>query len=215
MRRIDKSKILSTKYKKWLDKQNRDKKKHPEKSVYRKDVVMNLLHCQKGLCAYTETLLCEDETLLSEENWQDGRYNVDNPSFEGDLEHFDPNLKEKQNWEWDNLFVSRHKPNVLKSDQGVDYILKPDSPDYDPMKLLTYVKKYHVFRPHSGLKDENVIARIKEMIEVLQLNYGTYREKRKKYFKQMFTNREYGTPFKHEQFLTACRMIENEMMEEE
>jgi hypothetical protein len=57
MRKIDKTKILSVHYKKWLDQVSRDNVKHPQRSTYYDDVVMNLLHCQKGACAYTEISL--------------------------------------------------------------------------------------------------------------------------------------------------------------
>ncbi len=72
MRKIDKSKILSTAYKKWVDKLNKDNIKHPHsREPYYYDVVMNLLHCQKGVCAYTEMFLCNSE-LLTKDNWVDG-----------------------------------------------------------------------------------------------------------------------------------------------
>ena len=73
MRKIDKTKILSVHYKKWVDKLSRDKVKHPQRSSHYDDVVMNLLHCQKGVCAYTEMALC-NPGLFDEDKWKKGRY---------------------------------------------------------------------------------------------------------------------------------------------
>ncbi|MCU0288257.1 MAG: hypothetical protein MUF15_17910 [Acidobacteria bacterium] len=63
MRRINKTCILSTGYKDWVDKMDRDNLEHPEKSRYRLDVVMNLFYCQGGVCAYTELPLCPPNLL--------------------------------------------------------------------------------------------------------------------------------------------------------
>jgi len=214
MRRIDKSKILSTKYNEWLDQLNRENITHPESSIYKKDVIMNLLHCQEGLCAYTEMRLCYDR-FLSEDNWKNGRYKRKSPGFDGDLEHFDHNSKRNKHWEWDNLFVSHHKANLLKSEQDVDDILKPDSPDYDPMALLEYEKDIHVFIPHTDIKDEDVRERVEKMIDVLQLNYDFFRDERESYLKEVFDKRDWEEPIKPSRFYTAFQMIEKELMEEE
>lgn len=118
MRKIDKSNILSTEYKKWLDEElNTKNKKHPTNSrhKYRQDVMMNLLHCQKGVCAYTEKFLCDPEDI-SKDNWQEGRYRSKDRKYYGELEHFDPELKKDKFWEWGNLFVVHETVNRLKGD---------------------------------------------------------------------------------------------------
>jgi hypothetical protein len=206
MRRIDKSKILSTKYKKWLDKLNHDKKKHPPKSdTYYKDVVMNLLYCQKGLCAYTEMLLCAPG-LITEKNWENGRYKPKNPGRFGQLEHFNPKQKENKYWEWGNLFVIHSRVNLLKSDQEVDDILKPDSTKYDPLELLEYKRGSHIFRPHSKITDEKLIQRIRRMICLLQLNNETIRYERETFLEKVTAYIEVGRSFEIDRFFTACQM---------
>jgi hypothetical protein len=153
MRKIDKSKILSTKYKEWVEKLDKEQKKHPvpkTKDRYFYDVVMNLLHCQKGVCAYTERFLCKAE-LLTEDKWENGRYARKKPKRFGHLEHFNPNLKDEKGYEWDNLFVACSDVNVLKGEEDVDDILKPDSPDYDPMELLDYDIDTHFFVANTGI----------------------------------------------------------------
>ena len=143
MRHIDKTKILATKYKEWVNKLNNSGEKHPENSQYYIDVVMNLLYCQLGVCAYTEIELC-DPCHIEIEKWQDGRYialekmvdmngnitysDTKSKTVEtfGTLEHFNPKLKGKKSWDWDNLFVIHSKINTAKGAREVDNILKPD-----------------------------------------------------------------------------------------
>ncbi len=117
MRKIDKNCTLSTIYKEWEEKLEEENKNHPKVdtriSRYT-DVMMQLYHCQNGLCAYTERRLC-DNTHYSEGKWKDGKYAHSRPKqgIEGDLEHFDESLKSKKNeavgkkdWLWDNLLLS-------------------------------------------------------------------------------------------------------------
>ncbi len=74
MRRIDKTEILSTQYKKWVDNLDGLQEEHPPDSrKYRVDVIMNLLYCQKGVCAYTEMLII-DPSSWSKDSWLNGRY---------------------------------------------------------------------------------------------------------------------------------------------
>ena len=67
MRKINKNKILSTKYKEWEEQLEQNKQNHPEyassKNEFYNDVVMNLLNAQGGLCAYTEMRLCSEKTI--------------------------------------------------------------------------------------------------------------------------------------------------------
>jgi hypothetical protein len=182
--------------------------KHPESRIYYDDVVMNLLHCQKGVCAYTEMVLCDIE-LLSEDKWKNGRYKLkksERPQCLGDLEHFDPKLKEDKFWEWENLFVVLEKINRIKGKKEVDDILKPDSPGYDPMVLLEYDEIYHVFYPHPDIEDEKLIERIERMIKVLQLNFDFICQERRKFLKKAFELREIGRPIEIDRFFTAYQM---------
>ncbi|HLP47758.1 MAG TPA: hypothetical protein VK469_17575 [Candidatus Kapabacteria bacterium] len=205
MKRIDKSKILSTEYKEWVDRLERDHKQHPESRKYYVDVAMNLLRCQGGVCAYTEIFLCE-LGLVNENKWENGRYNDQNVERFGNLEHFDHNLKKDHLWKWENLFIVYSDLNPKKGTQEVDYILKPDLPGYDPFSLMEYDVYEHMFLTHRDIDDEVTRERVRKMIKTLQLNHGRVRDQRKIFFMQIndyhFTNSEF-TPY---QFFTAYEM---------
>lgn len=68
MRKIDKTKILATQYKSWEEKQDF----HPsfsnkkERDQFYIDIVANLIHLQKGVCAYSEIMLCKPERVKEE-----------------------------------------------------------------------------------------------------------------------------------------------------
>ncbi|HLP47201.1 MAG TPA: hypothetical protein VK469_14715 [Candidatus Kapabacteria bacterium] len=206
MRKIDKSKILSTAYKKWVDQLDKDNIKHPQsREPYYYDVVMNLLHCQKGVCAYTEMFLC-NSGLLTEDKWIDGHYIIKKPERFGHLEHFNPDLKKDKFYQWDNLFVISADINVLKGEQKVDAVFKPDSPQYDPMKFLEYDIETHFFIPHTGIKDPALRERIDRMIDILQINHATVYTERESFLKCVFGHLEMNRPFKVYKFFTACRM---------
>ncbi|MCK4763794.1 MAG: hypothetical protein KAW12_16450 [Candidatus Aminicenantes bacterium] len=206
MRKIDKSKILSTEYKKWADKLDRDKAEHPHDSrSYYYDVFMNLLHCQKGVCAYTEMFLC-NPALLEENNWKKGGYIKEKPECLGELEHFDPALKRDRYWQWGNLFVIASKINKRKGRKEVDDILKPDAPHYNPFELLEYNEKYHIFIPHTGIEDEEKRERIRRMIEVLHLNFDFVRRERRKFLKGISRLEDFQQPEEVDRFFTAYEM---------
>jgi hypothetical protein len=207
MRKIDKTRILSRTYKGWVDKLNRDKVVHPQKNnTYYYDVFMNLLYCQKGVCAYTEMFLCSDH-LLDENNWENGRYNSKKPGFLGELDHFDHQLKAGKYWEWDNLFVVLEKVNRRKGTKEVDKIFKPDTPGYDPMVFLEYNEKYDIFIPHKGIKDEIKKECIQRMIEVLQLNFDPIRRERRRFLKAVLKSQNMNDPIRIDRFFTAYQMV--------
>ncbi len=206
MRKIDKTKILSGQYKDWVDKLDRDNVEHPHDSrTYYYDVVMNLLYCQKGVCAYTEMFLC-NPALFSENKWKNGKYQLKSPECFGELDHFDPGLKKEKYWEWKNLFVIASRINKRKGAQEVDDVLKPDSSHYDPMELLEYNDRFHIFIPHTGIKDEARRKNIQRMIEVLQLNYDLVSRERRRFLKEAFKFRQMGQPFEIDRFFTAYQM---------
>jgi len=205
MRKIDKTKILSVKYKEWVDKLSHDDKEHPRHSAYYDDIVMNLLHCQKGVCAYTEMPLC-NTGLLSKNNWKNGRYVHKSPEVIGELDHFNPQVKKNKYWEWQNLFVVLERVNRRKGAKEVDDILKPDSPGYDPDVLLEYNEKANVFIPHTEIKNKTIRKRIKDMIDVLQINYNFVRNERGKFLKKVFKKREMDQPVEIDCFFTAYQM---------
>lgn len=139
---------------------------------------MNLFHCQKGVCAYSEIILCDDE-YYQFELWDNGKYCSHKPEFSGALDHFDHNLKPTQSWLWSNFFmVSKDINDKHKREKAVDYILKPDLSDYDPFKLLEYDNQLHVFIANTDL-DETLQKRINDMLEVLGINLSWIKKSRK------------------------------------
>jgi len=189
MRKIDKSNIISTEYKKWIDEFDKNNLPHPKynstQNEYYTDVVMNLLHCQNGLCAYTEQQLCSEEAINTEK-WNAGRYWDKTKMNDGELEHFDKKLKSKKtsetgikDWQWENLFVVDEGTNTRKSTKEVDYILKPDSEDYDEFKLLDYLPETHRYTANLSLPSD-IRIRINKMLEdVLGINFPNLVEKRR------------------------------------
>lgn len=176
MRKIDKNIILSTKYKEWEEglEENQHPKYNSSKNKYYHDIKMSLLYCQKGLCAYTEQLLC-DKKYLDQTSWDNEKYakvlsTEDRHAIQGDLEHFDESLKVNNGWLWDNFFVAAiHNNCRIKGSKEVKPILKPDSPDYDPYKYLTFDSEEGIFSVNGGLSNSDR-EEVEYMIEVLGLN---------------------------------------------
>jgi hypothetical protein len=104
------------------------------------------------------------------------------------------------------LFVVLERINRKKGTKEVDYILKPDSPDYDPMKLLEYNEKYHIFIPHTGIKDKTIRERIQRMIDVLHINYDFVCRERRRFLKEVCKSREMDQPVEIDRFFTAYQM---------
>ena len=210
MRKIDKSTILSSKYKEWEEGLELDK--HPEynssKNKYYHDIKMSLLYCQKGLCAYTEQVLCNSEYIDSE-NWDEGKYTKtltpdDKNAIQGDLEHFDESLKPKNGWQWDNLFiVATHNNCRIKGSKPVKPILKPDSHDYDPYKYLTFDSEEGIFGANGALDDLEK-EDVEYMIRTLGLN--CIADERKKQIKQWLDMRDMGMEVDAYRYVTAWEM---------
>lgn len=218
MRKINKNTCLSTEYEEWLKELEAKGEDHlkysSSKHTYYNDVKFALLHCQRGLCAYTEIELCEEDILTSD-NWINGRYDFDKEAKQaaGQVEHFDESLKEKKGWLWSNLFVADSRVNVLKGRQKVDDILKPDSDDYDPKDRLEFDSELNVYIPSANKTPEEQ-ARIKRMIKVLGLNYGHITRKRKSFIKTLKERIDNGTfkleAYEGEAFPTALAFILSE-----
>jgi hypothetical protein len=181
MRKIDKTTILSTAYKNWEELLEAHPKYDSSKNKYYYDVVMNLFHCQQGLCAYTEQLLCISD-FYDVQHWQDGIYQKpSNWSVKGQLEHFDSTKKKEKGWLWDNFFMADTDVNTkIKRSNPVDEILKFDSPDYDEFQLLEYNSMEHIFIANTAL-DEDSQERINEMLFTLGVNHEPVRTVREKY----------------------------------
>jgi hypothetical protein len=217
MQKIDKNydTILSTKYKKWVDDLEKNKKKHPDSRTYYDDIVMELYRCQKGVCAYTERFICVP-SLYESENWVDGNYKTnDEAEFNrtdhaGELEHFDPRLKKNQYWLWDNLFMIDAKINSLKSDKDIVYFLKPDSEEYSPEKYFDYDEETHRFIPNTDW-DEAKQIEIKHFIDnVFYLNHGVILTERRNFINDLRTKINNKSDYKFDRFFTATKMcLEN------
>ncbi len=124
--------------------------------------------------------------------------NTEGRVHNGQLEHFDETLKWKdkkdktthsnidevktiyqhKDWLWSNFFMVQSDTNNLKGTKTVDYILKPDSKDYDPYKLFDYSPNTHHYIPNIDLPDTDR-KRIQDMIDILGLNFPNVQNKRK------------------------------------
>ena len=182
MKKINKTVILSKNYEKWLTSLGDEHPKYnSSKNKYYNDVRMSLLYCQDGLCAYTEEQLCDTE-LIKPENWNDEKYTkiLDNSTnlINGDLEHFDESLKEKQAWLWDNLFFVQGDINrKVKCSQSIQEILKPDAPDYDPYKYLSFDHKLNLFTANDDLTQEEQDD-VECMIRTLGINANGFKRQK-------------------------------------
>jgi hypothetical protein len=221
VRRINKDCNLSVVYKTWEEGLEAGDFDHPKynssRGEYYLDVVMNLLHCQKGLCAYTEKRLCS-EGYYTDTRWSNHRYvNPDSPSrpqIKGQLEHFDKNLKDKKGWLWDNLFVVDTDINTkVKKSNTVDPILKPDRIDYDEFALLQYDYRMHLFRAKSTLSNE-IQQTVNKGILTLGLNFDAVKEERRIYLEPRLKMIDLGVEtwdsVTVEEYPTAFEMIRTE-----
>ncbi|HEX3716487.1 MAG TPA: hypothetical protein VH595_00845 [Verrucomicrobiae bacterium] len=217
MRKIRKLCHLSIKYKTWHDAIEAAQGPHPKynssKNEFYWDVVMNLLHCQGGLCAYTEMLLCSDE-MFNQGKWSDGCYAI-NPEFKpqtkGQLEHFDRTLKDKKAWLWNNLFMVDTDINTkVKGTHSVDPILKPDADDYDEFQKLDYDFAEHIFIANVHLP-EDIRARVTTMIITLGINFGPVKAARRRCLERIVKLIEFGieswSTISVDEFPTACEML--------
>jgi hypothetical protein len=224
MRKIDKSKILAIEYAEWvanLDKNNRDHPKYYSSHKYYKDVLVSLLYCQKGLCAYTETFIASEERY-GPHNFINGRYIIPSSkskkenSFSAQLEHFDHSLKATQGWSWENFFAVSDKVNTSKLGASVDEILKPDLPDYDPYNLLAYNRKEGLFYANPKIKDEQLAEKIEAEILTLGLNLETVKDLRKEYLEPKWERLKRGQDIEPVfQYFTAFEMIRQQLFPED
>jgi len=195
MRKLNKPKILSTRYKEWEEELESSGTPHPNYSSsnhrFYYDIVANLLNIQDGLCAYTEIRLCEKQ-VVGEEMWTDGRFNGDSFEFKGQLDHFDPSLKAQMAWLWDNFYVIDTDVNTkVKKAMGVDHILNPGTDDYDENRVLAYNCSTHYFIANPDLDTEEK-DRVNRMIEVLGLNFGPIKEARRRFLSEKFKSIEFN-----------------------
>jgi len=212
MKKINKDKILSGNYEKFL--KTLEGKEHPpynssEKKEYYMDIKMSLLYCQNGLCAYTEEVLC-DPKFLALQNWDNDKYikdltQLEKGFIEGDLDHFDESLKSDYAFLWENLFVVKTHNNCrIKGTKSIIHnILKPDAEDYDPSKYLEFNFDMGVFIPNIHLSDKEKID-VKYMIDTLGLNCVDYQRKRQ--LEEWRDRYEMGLAVNPHRFITAWNM---------
>jgi len=204
MRRIYKDEILSTYYKDWVDNFDEKHKVYDSRNVHYFDLRMSLFYCQKGLCAYTEERLCKP-SLIEKDKWKDGKYikSKQEVSTRGHIEHFDESLKSEKGWLWDNLFMVDGDINNKKGTKPVNYILKPDSPDYDENKYLQFDYEIDTFFPNINLSKEKY-DEVKKMIEVLGINDV---QRREDMVQELKDNLDMGiVPREPSEYITAWRM---------
>lgn len=214
MRKIEKIILYSKEYEKWLNDLEVQDRNHPDYDKYRKyynDVKLELSRCQRGLCAYTEMKLCGTETF-SIDKWENGRCKIKTKieAF-GTLDHFDPTLKKEKGWLWANFFVvSGHINKSVKRDKSVDYILKPDTDDYDPFDKMMFNARLNMFIPNPK-KTPDEQERIKEMIDMLGINYEPVRSIRSDFIKRLRKAIEYEaydpTDYQNSEFPTTLSFI--------
>lgn len=212
MRKLDKSKILSSEYKSWEETLENNNTKHPNynsSNKYYKDVVLNLLNIQQGLCAYTEIRLCSPD-IYQENHWENGKYSNQDFEIKGQLDHFDPSLKPMKGWLWDNFFFIDSDVNVkVKGPKPADSILKPDGEDYDEESMLEYNSKNGIFIANTDLLEDQQ-ERINSMIKILGINFDPIKNRRKKYIDERLKRLELGIDNLQtivvDEFPTAFRM---------
>lgn len=218
MRRLDKTDILATNYKEWLDALAEDIN-HPtyksSKGKFYYDIIANLIWIQKGLCAYTEFCM-QDYDKCGVEHWTNGFFKQF--EFAGELDHYNPKLKENKGWLWDNLFLIDSDVNSkrVKGSLLPKGILKPDKVDFDPLHFLEYDLTNHIFLP-SKARSVNEQNDILHDLKTLGLNWQPIVERRAKYLNEKIEDVRYGkTTFKESynklhQFFTAFLLCKDYM----
>ena len=193
MRKIQKNLTLATAYKKWLDGLSKPGKNYPAYSSsnnrYYYDIIANLLWVQQGLCAYTEMYLVNKDSV-DPKNWEKGTFKKF--EFLGQLDHFDPTLKETKGWEWNNFFVAHSDVNTKrKRDKSIHGIIKPDNDNYDPFVFLEYDFRQNHFLPNRNktLKEQQLIL---DDINTLGLNFQPIIDYRKLYLKPIIDEVQLG-----------------------
>jgi hypothetical protein len=113
-----------------------------------------LLNEQKKFCAYTEEYIGIN----------------DSP----DVEHFNPNLKGKDEDNYNNWFIVKHKPNQRKTNNWKIPILHPCSEDFE--KRIIYLDGDYIWKP-GDIEAEN-------LIKLLNLGDQIFVKERKRYIKR-------------------------------
>ena len=102
--------------------------------------------------------------------------------------------------------VTTHINQKVKGSKPVDYILKPDSPDYDENKLLAYNFDTHHFTANPNLTQQEQ-ERVHVMLKTLGINYGSIVRARQEYLDDKYKLFQLTTEEEITQFPTAYRMM--------
>lgn len=141
-------------------------------------VFFALLQSQKGVCAYTESILSINDLLLIPENsFEEGKIKsgIQRKGIDADIEHYDPVLKKDYGWQVSNLFLCRVFINRdMKKDQPTLPELKPDGEAYCPWDYFRYNYKTHRFVPNPEIQDAGKLKAIAHQLDnVLGMNAET------------------------------------------
>lgn len=117
----------------------------------RSEIGKILLKEQKNFCAYTEEYIGINDA--------------------NDIEHFNPNYKNKTEDSYYNWFKVKHKPNNKKRNNWIEPILHPSAEDFE--KRVIYYEGFYLHKP------EDIAS--KNLIELLNLNDEIFVNERLKY----------------------------------
>ncbi len=181
MKKIEKSISFATEFQKWYETKGKNIEYHSTRKFYN-DVLAQLLINQNGLCAYTEDELVTEEKILNlKQSFVEGKFTEFYYQHKHiHIDHFNPDLNKTDGWNFDNLFAVLSYINHNKLADSVDNILKPDSNFYNPIELLEYDCKNHIFFAHSKLED-TIAESVDYMIDTLGMNYEKIKNDRKEY----------------------------------
>ena len=224
MKALNKICNKATAYKTWIDnlcKCNKDCTSYYSSHKYCKDIKANLLLVQNGVCAYTEIQL-DDISDFNDRDWENGVY-IGNAQFQGHLDHFDSSKRHlgKESWLWENFFFVNPTINVVKKDEIVYDILKPDRAHYNPNDFIDYNIELNIFIVSDHITDDGIREQVAHMIDnVLCLNRGFIHRMRKEYLGDVFAEYYAGITdiddleITHvKQFFTAFEMTMNKLKE--
>ncbi len=232
MRKIDKQNTLATKF------AQAKKPTHYNSTDFRYylDVLMMLLWCQDGLCAYTEKRVLDlSQTEIAqlfeagEYHLKEGNKKVKPTDIFCDLEHFNSILKDAQGWDWDNLFAvddsvnrnikRKEEPKLIEKCLSknwdfneVMHLLKPDGINYIWDKYLTYNPKTHLFEVNENVEDDILADQISAVMKVLGLNCEPIKRERIKALERGLNELKEGKTPQIDEFPTAfhfCKQILN------
>ncbi len=203
----------------YQQKNNEKYPKYGSNYKYYKDVFVNLLICQKGLCAYSEMALDFDYSEKKEANlWKKGRFIGKKTIIDADIEHYKAksSCKEECDWDWNNLFlVSIHINQRIKRDKPVANFMRPDNQKYAPEKYLCYDFNTQMFVPKPSL-DDKTYQEVDKTISTLGINTSDTVKSRRKALLLDFITDIYNGKYtyaeikktKLHEFFTAFKMSE-------